>query len=388
MSRSQLLIGGILLLAIAAGAAWFFKNFERVTETVHTGYRGEARRNPWLAAERLLLRMGAEASAMRSLPELRTLPAAATLVLPARRHTLTQDLRQSVLAWVEDGGRLIVEAEPAGQPDPLLDALGVTRNAVKRPAGTADRCEADGPFEVVLPGRENGSLVRLSRRLRLDSPNADFAFDGGWGNALLLFQYGKGQVTVLNELDFASNPRIGMEEHARFLWELVSLAPGKIAVYFFNRPGKLSLGDWLRENAWAPLAGGAALLLLWLWYVAPRLGPIAPDPARSRRRLLDHLRASGRFLWSGGGAQRLLDAARDSCLRRITRVHPDFLGIPEADRPRRLAEILGWPEPRARQLLAPANAAKMMDFLQTIGLYQAVHEQLALRARAPSRKTR
>jgi hypothetical protein len=325
---------------------------------------------------------------MRSLPELRTLPASATLVLPARRQTLTRNLRQSVLAWLDNGGHLIVEAEPAGQPDPLLDALGVKRSAVRKPAGAGDRCEADGPFEIVLPGRETGSLVRLSRRLRLEAPDAEFSFDGGWGNALLQLRRGAGRVTVLNELDFASNPLIGTEQHARFLWELVSPAPGKTAVHFFNRPGKLSFGDWLRENAWAPLAGGAALLLLWLWYVAPRLGPIAPDPVRSRRRLLDHLRASGRFLWSSGGAQRLLDAARDSCLRRISRIHPDILGIPEADRPRRLAEILGWPEPRARQLLAPANAARMMDFLQSIGLYQAVHEQLALRARASSRKTR
>jgi hypothetical protein len=128
-------------------------------------------------------------------------------------------------------------------------------------------------------------------------------------------------------------------------------------------------------------------VLLWLWYVAPRLGPVAPDPVRGRRRLLDHLRASGRFLWSNGGAQRMLDAARESCLRRITRVYPDVLAIAEPERPQRVAEILGWPEERTRQLLAPAGPAKMMDFLQTIGLYQAVHEQLALNARASSRKT-
>lgn len=387
MSRVPLIIGGLLLIAVAAGAAWFLRNFEQVTETVHTGYRGEALRNPWLAAERLLVRMDAKASTLRSLPELRSLPATATLLLPARRHTLTQSLRDAILQWVGSGGHLIVEAEPAAQPDPLLDAMGVKRFAVKRPKDTGGRCEADEPFEIVLPGRETGSLVRLSRILRLEAPGADFSFDGGWGTALLQLRRDQGQVTVLNELDFASNSLIGTEQHAQFLWELVALPPGEVTVYFFNRPGKLSLGDWLLENAWAPLAGGALLLLLWLWYVAPRLGPIAPDPVRSRRRLLDHLRASGRFLWSRGGAQRMLDAARDSCLRRITRAHPDFLAISEPERPQRLAEILGWPEERTRQLLAPASAAKMMEFLHTIGLYQAVHEQLALKARASSRKS-
>ena len=387
MSRIQILTGGILLIAVAAGTAWFLRNFEQVTETVHTGYRGEALRNPWLAAERLLVRMDAKASTLRSLPELRSLPATATLLLPAR-HGLTRSLRDSILQWVGSGGHLIVEAEPTGQPDPLLDAIGVKRIAVKCPKDTGGGCEADELFEIALPGRETGSLVRLSRTPRLEAVDAEFSFDGGWGNALLQLRRGEGQVTVLNELDFASNPLIGTEQHARFLWELVSLPPGEVMVYFFNRPGKLSLADWLKENAWAPLAGGVALLLLWLWYVAPRFGPIAPDPVRSRRRLLDHLRASGRFLWSRGGAQRMLDAARDSCMRRITRAHPDLLAISELERPRRLAEILGWPEDRARQLLAPASATKMMDFLQTIGLYQAVHEQLALKARASPRKTR
>ncbi len=388
MSRLPLIIGGLLLIAIAAGTAWFLRNFEQVTETVHTGYRGEALRNPWLAAERLLVRMDAKASTLRALPELRSLPATATLLLPARRHTLTQSLRNSILQWVGSGGHLIVEAEPAGQPDPLLEAMGVKRIAVKRPKDTGGRCEADEPFEIVLPGRETGSLVRLSRTLRLEAPGADFSFDGGWGNALLQLRRGEGQVTVLNELDFASNPLIGTEQHARFLWELVAPPPGEVIVYFFNRPGKLSLAEWLMENAWVPLAGSAALLLLWLCYVAPRFGPIAPDPTRSRRRLLDHLRASGRFLWSSGGAQRMLDAARDSCLRRISRAHPDFLALSEPERPRRLAEILGWPEERTGQLLAPGSATKMMGFLQTIGLYQAMHEQLALKARASSRKTR
>jgi len=386
VSRTQGLIVLLLLIAVGSGTAWFLNNFEEVTENVHTGYRGEARINPWLAAQRLLARMGAQATTMRSVPELRNLAPSATLLLPARRHTLTSSLRQSVLDWVDRGGHLIVEAEPAALPDPLLDAIGVRRSAVKRPKDAA-RCESSEPFEIVLPGRETGSLVRLSRGMRLDAPDAEFAFDGGPGNSLLMLRRGEGEITVVNELDFASNAQIGNEQHARFLWDLVSAQSGDGQVYFFNRPGKLSLTGWLQENAWAPLAGAALLLLFWLWYVAPRMGPVAPDPERNRRRLLDHLRASGRFLWSNGGAQRMLDAAREACLRRIARAYPDVLAVTESERPQRLAEVLGWPEARTRQLLAPAVPAKMMDFLQTIGLYQAVHEQLALNARASSRKT-
>ncbi|HEY5930391.1 MAG TPA: DUF4350 domain-containing protein, partial [Burkholderiales bacterium] len=240
MSRTQGLIVLLLLIAVGSGTAWFLNNFEEVTENVHTGYRGEARVNPWLAAQRLLVRMGAQATTMRSVPELRNLAPSATLLLPARRNTLTSSLRQSLLDWVDRGGHLIVEAEPAALPDPLLDAIGVRRSAVKRPKDAA-RCESSAPFEIVLPGRETGSLVRLSRVMRLDAPDAEFAFDGGTGNSLLMLRRGDGEITAVNELDFASNAQIGNEQHARFLWDLVSAPSGDGQVYFFNRPGKLSL---------------------------------------------------------------------------------------------------------------------------------------------------
>jgi len=381
-SRQALILLAVLAFACAA-TAWFLANFERTTIPVRTGYRAEALGNPWLAAERLLQRMGAKASTVRAVAELGKLPSSGTLVLPAERYILTNELRQALLAWVDGGGYLIVQAEPASQPDPLLDALRIKRFPVRNPRGRNDAYE---PVEITLPGSESPSKVDLSRRLRLEAADPVYQFDDGTGNAVVLVEHGVGLVLALNELEFAANHEIGKQEHAQFLWEMMTMVPGDRPVFFFNVPTRLSLAAWLREHAWAPLLGAAALLAIGLWYAVPRFGPIAPDPARSRRRLLDHLRASGRYLWSNGGAQRMLDAARDASLRRIGRVYPDFLALPDADRAQRLAEILGWPEERARQILAPPSAAKMTDFLQAIHLYQAVQEQLALSARNSSRK--
>jgi hypothetical protein len=383
MSSRQVVILIAILAAIAAALAWFLANYERTTDTVRTGFKAEALANPWLAAERLVRRMGTQSATLRALADLPALPPSGTLLLPSERYALTQATRQALLHWVSGGGYLIVEAEPAEQPDPLLDALGIGRFAVGKPG---DRKSTQAPAEIRLPGSETVSLVKISRRLRLEAAAPEFEFDDGTGNALVLVGHEDGLVMVVNDLEFAANTGIGAHQHAQFLWQLVSLVPGDRAVHFFNVPARQSLWGWLKEHAWTALCGAAALLALWLWQATPRFGPIAPDPSRSRRRLLDHLRASGRYLWSIGGAQRMLDAARDACLRRIGRAHPDFLALSEAERPLRLAEILGWPEERARRLLAPPNASRMADFLQAIHLYQAVHEQLALIARTPSRK--
>ncbi len=388
VSARQVLIAALVLALAASGTLWFLAHFERVTDKVWVGFQGKARRDPWLAAQRLIERMGAQAAELHTPSDLRALPTAATLVLSKQRNTIAPPLRAAVLAWVERGGRLIVEAGEEREPDPLLDALGVKRRGI----APGERKRHDVYAEVVeiaLPGASAASKVKMRLRPSIESPAAVFRADGKTSTHLLILRRGRGQVTVLNDLAFASNLAIGGEEHAQFLWQLVAAGPAVPVVFFFHDPSKLSLPDWLRAHAWAALAGGAAALLLWLWRIAPRLGPVAPDPGRVRRRLLDHLRASGRFLWANGGAQRLIEAAREACLRRILRAHPDFSAVPEPQRAARLAEILGLPQERAARILVPPTPRRMTDFLHTISLYHFVHERLAYRqARLPSRKTR
>ncbi|MBI3528265.1 MAG: DUF4350 domain-containing protein [Betaproteobacteria bacterium] len=383
--RRNLLIG-LLLACLAAAAAWFISNFERRTESELVGFQGKARRDPWLAAERLLQRMGMNATAVRSLPELDSLPQSATLVLPKGRQSLSAQSRRSLLNWVSKGGRLIVEAEPAYQPDPLLDALGVRRKAAKE---TENRKHDDGDdtgrelVEIALPPELAPVNVLMKRNFDLQANGALARFGGREATAVLLLQHGRGNVLVLNELDAFSNQLIGTHDHAEFLWRIVQVDQGAPAVLFFSDPKKLSLLGWLRTNAWSAVAGVLLFLLLWLWSAAPRLGPIAPDPVRARRRLLDHLRASGRFLWAHGGSQLLVDAAREACLRRIARVHPDLIAAPgtehEAEREARLAELIGLDAEQSRMLFSQKAPTRMIEFLHTIRLYQTVHERLALR---------
>lgn len=382
VSARRILVALLLLTLIGAGAGWFLANFEPVAEKVWAGYRGKARRDPWLAAERLLERMDLRAAELRALPELRTLPPSALLVLPEARQTITPQLREGILAWVGRGGNLIIEAEEINQPDPLLDALGVRRSQVEIPQDDAiDEREDSGLeiIEIALPQGQPPVKVLMIKYLTLDSDAAVARFGGAHATAVLLLGHGRGRVVVVNDLDSVSNYLIGKHDHAEFLWRLARLDANTRDAYFFNNPQRLSLLDWLRANAWPALAGGALLLALWLWRVAPRFGPVAPDPERVRRRLLDHLRASGRFLWANGGARQLLEAAREACLRRVARAHPDLLAAPESERAPRLAGLLGLTAEQARVLLAPAAATRMIDFLQTVRLYQTVHERLSLR---------
>jgi hypothetical protein len=390
MTTRRLLVTGFVLICVAASCAWFIANFERRSENEWVGFHGKARRDPWLAAERLLQGMGGKAQSVRSLPELNSLPQTATLMLPKGRQSLNLQSRRSLLNWVNRGGRLIIEAEPVYQPDPLLDAFGVRRKIVKIAQGAKkDAADYSGRdvVEIGLPPELEPVRVLMNRKIDLQANSALARFGDGHATAVLLLQYGRGHVLALNELDVFSNPMIGQHDHAEFLWRIVQVDGVAPNVFFFSDPKKLSLFEWLGTNAWPAVAGGALFLILWLWSAAPRLGPIAPDPERARRRLLDHLRASGRFLWTHGGSQLLIDAAREACLRRIARVHPDLIASPEPERSVRLEELLGLDAEQSRQLFSQKAPGRMIDFLQAIRLYQTVHERLA-RGRAPTQNTK
>jgi hypothetical protein len=372
---SRTLLGWLALLGAGVlGLVWFLSNYERVTDKEWVGPSGEARRNQYLAAERLLARMGVPARHVKTIPELKALPVNGALVLPDRRDALTPDARERLLAWVEAGGHLIVEDENHNVPDPVLDALGVRRKPAKPPAKQV-------PIEATLPHAPAPMKVEMHSLQTLDAPQAKVRVEGKHATHLVHFERGRGRVTVLNDLEFMRNRSIGRHDHAEFLWQIVRFQPDAPAVFVFDNPQKLSLARWLAENAWAVLAAGGLLLATWLWRVASRFGPVAPDPEPARRRLLDHLRASGRFQWARGGGAALVEAAREAALRRVARAYPDFAGLTRAEQEARLVELFGIRPDDARTVTAPAAPRTPGELMLAVGVYQHIQERLARRAK-------
>jgi hypothetical protein len=400
VTRREILVLILIASLGVTAVVWFRANFEPETKKVKVGFRGEARRNPWLAAEHLLDRMHHPASDVREYDRLRKLQPDSILVLPQGRQTLSKSLRAHIVDWVKSGGFLIVEAEYPTIADPLIEEFGVKRveDAHNREAdqhhhGAGGSLRKNGEIDVnandinrdsldltvvKFPGSALTSLVWMEADFSLVSERAWFRAGTDYSANLIMLSEGDGIVAVLNDLDFATNREIADLDHAQFVVELARFARRSGPVIFFNNPGRPSLLKWLRAHAWAPISAAALALLLWLWKSIPRFGPVAPDPERARRRLLDHLRASGRFLWSRGQGGRLLEVSREACLRKISRALPDFETAAASTQASRLMRMFGISSEQVQQILSPQAPGKMLHFMQTIHLYQSIHARLAL----------
>jgi hypothetical protein len=343
---------------VATGVIWFLSAYERVPARQWVGPSGEARRNLYLAAERFAVRMGLATRELRFLPELDTLEPDSVLILPSRRQALDRRRMRDIVAWVEDGGHLIAEAELLGVADPLFELLGVQRTAAPPPAK---------PVVIELPGGRR-LTVSIFSGMTLQAEGSEAA-------RYLSFAHGEGMVSALAGLQFARNPVIGSEDNAAFLWHLLSLREAaELQVYL--RPERLSLWAFLRQHATPVLVGAAALLALWIWRIAPRFGPVRPDAPPARRRLLDHLRASGRFYWAQGLRGRLVSAARDAALRALTRAQPDFALAGETERTARVAALARISMEEARRFLAAGDSLPGADFIRIMHAAQRIHSAL------------
>jgi len=339
-SRRVVWIGvATVALAVVIGA-WFLANFDRETYEARTPPERAARRDPWLATERLLARMGWQVDAAQEAAALYTLPAGGALLLSnEREYHLTPTRAAALLEWVENGGYLIADASGVAASDPILHAFDVRLRPPRQvrerePADDEARARRPRGTQPEEPRYRAVGIPGYGRVLRMRAVDWAALYAGqrapAWrtpgrtdraGNAsdeILEFTHGRGHVTLIDGLWRFSGPTaLDTEDHAEILVALLATHHVQGAVRILTRLDTPSLFEWLRDNAAAALASAALLVAFWLWRIVPRFGVVRAPPAPERRSLVEHLRAIGRFLWREHAGAVMLDAARANVRRRL-----------------------------------------------------------------------
>ena len=361
---------------VALGVYGFLQLFEQRTFEFEVGFQGEAAANRYLAAQRLLERMGVEVRSLK-LGELAALPPrTGTLILPTERMTLSRERARRLLRWVDQGGHLIVVTwslwdEEDRRDDPLLDPLGFRQYAQLEDVESVLALAA-------VPGRAQPLAVMHDPRFRFEDSEgrATWSIEDANGTHLLQTRVLRGTLTALTDDFFLTNYTIAEHDHAELVYRLARTdgRTGPVWIVFVEEwPDPWQL---LWENGWAVVVALALLVCAWIWMRSRRFGPLLPDPPRDRRSLMEHIEASGRFHWKHAGARMLADASREALMERVRLRHPGWLELSPAELAKRLEQTADVPLWRINRALTFRPKLEREHFAQDIATMEQITRAL------------
>lgn len=385
---------------------------------------------PMLAATRLLERRGYRVDVYPLLGDanLDALPDG-TLILADNNGQMSEAQARQLLAWVRRGNTLVAQPRWSGvddndderpaagakrkfrlkrldEEDPLGAHVGVTmafadtmrdscdtglappgKRQAARPAAADGEEEDDDDDDgreyegetqftcVAAPGGRYPLVLETSDEV-LSSLHATRAALWSDPDAVAVRAYAEGSGTlVMVSNNFFDNAHLPRYDHAELLLTLAALQPrakhAMIVQDINATPWYLAL--W-RSGAMA-LSALAVLLVLLLWraMIGGRFGPPLPEPAGARRALLEHIEASGNWLWKvPGGRALLLGAARRETLALLARRAPELRQLEGNALCARLARLHGIDETALQEALHADASAQPAVFTRQIRTLQQV----------------
>jgi len=378
LSRQSLLTGLLATVIVVALGAWLATHFEVTSRKVYQGFVGEARRNPYLAAEYFLRRMGLDARTLESPRELNRLPSPeATIIIPTERFTLGKERAEALLDWARQGGHLIVRVRRpirwnTDPEDPLLDLLKI--------GGTDlgwDDVEAQTTTVIDREDRDDLMEVDFYEPYVLDTDIADplWQVDDPYGTRLIQVALGHGRLTVLSNIDFWSNDSIDDYSHARLLYILAATQGGG-EVLILRSDDLPPIWQWVWDRMPALVIATVLLLLAWLARATRRFGPLLPAAAPPRRKLLEHVEASGHYLWRTGCRSELVEASREALLRRLRLAQPHLAGLRPKELSVRLADLTGLGARAIEQALIGPDTSGREQVMRRIQILEILRKRL------------
>lgn len=432
----KLLLAGGVLIALTWLGTYVAGQMQPYQQTIKHGPAPEVDANPYLAAEHFLRQQKISAQHADGLDVLNTLQAnGQTLMLLSERHNMTPRQARKALDWAAKGGHLVFVAESiwdedAGKSDDLLlDSLGIQQHlseeldeaedadsgeqesaedessdeAEAEDAQTADDEQAveadehldDETADEPEADAETGDEDRYPylTKLYLENEQApayvDFDTDfhlydaknraHAWANSdqathMLQLYHGDGLVTVLTDAWIWRNDSIADYDNAWLLWYL-SQDSNVTLVYNAERD---DLFSQLLKHYPIALACLALLIILLLWHVGLRHGPLQAPVSHARRQLEEHLRGSADFLLRRSGQQSLLQSLQRDILRRARHRHPGFERLGVAEQWQVLGRLTRLPTSAIGQAMRPAPDKRVSaaDFTRQVTNLQTLRNAL------------
>ncbi len=353
-----LLLIGLCVIFIVLGAKWFNNNFDYKDVEKHNGYSATAKRNKFLAAEYYLRELGhdveSDSNRARLLEEQLNYQ---TILINNYGPKLSQTHFKKLKTWIENGGHLIFtvnefqyvadENEEDNYTDhgfrhnQLLEEYGIQARYTNFSKDLSYPTD-NKPTSYALNTNTNVNIYFQPDRQLIDSYDiASYSLSSRFGAHLLQFDIEKGKLTVLSDNMFLSNEHIGEHDHAflmSYLNKEISSTGQKILLLFNNQSDSIFSLIW--KNGKQACIAFIALLILFLWSLRNRFGPILPNNSYSNRSIIEHLNAIGKFSWRQDHAIHLLNHSRIACENSLLKRYPTLKQMSTQERLEHISNIL------------------------------------------------
>lgn len=378
----------IALLAVIGTVCYL--NFEWVEEQIELGLSAEAMQEPFLAVQRLAKANKQTLAFSTEYPRLFSeqtqssiLPAKnGALILAHSDQLLNMRQAKAIVAWVEQGGHLIlaVDAASVRQPrdihDPLWQRLAIgvqdplpveADQDVETPASEADvKTQHSAPedsleesddkppskaeleqIKLELHGTKiitsEGEMfyANLEKSYRILIPQAqplDLQAGDERGITFAQFALKKGKVSVLTDVDIWNNLQLRSAHNAYFYTWLTQ--PNEAILLMYSNRAE----SWLiRLAQWSPMLMVCILfwLLFFVWRQAVRFGPAYSVDASQQHFFDQHIEAAGDYYWKNAQSATLLQPLQQEVLELANRRWPRFSQFDKAEQVARLHQHSG-----------------------------------------------
>jgi len=384
--RSAWLLGGLIVTLLAALSVYLYVKARPYQEVIDHGPSPQAQANPYLAAEMFLREHGLNVSHAETLAVLPDIdPRRHTLLLFGERSRMTPRQVDQVLNWARAGGRIVFVAEALWDKqtkqsdDLLLDRVqlhqSLSKDLKEPPADLAD-----DPYpnltKLYLEDEDAPAYAGFDTAFHLDDPKN---LAQAWANSaktthMMQLPYGVGSITVVTDAELWKTPAIAKYDNAWLLWYL-SADTDITLIYSTAHDGLLTLLWRYFPQAIVALL---ALIVLGLWHVAVRQGPLQAPAPSGRRQLQEHLRTSADFILRHNGQHTLLQALQQDVLRRARRRYPGFDQLNVAEQWLVLSRLTRQPTRAISQALSPVPKQRMSsaDFSRQVAHLQTLRNTL------------
>jgi hypothetical protein len=278
------------------------------------------------------------------------------IVLTDSEVAISQALSKAILAWVEQGGYLVIATTSSGsdaglRANRLLSELGIGVQWLE--TNDDNKFETEdylSPTEIDTDS-ENPIMVNLEKSYRITLPaNQEVYYHAGdeLGYTFVQIERGQGLITLMTEVEIWNNHQISEFDNVVLLTGMLS---GIDTLYMMVPKERQHWFALLFSFAPYFLGIGGILLFTFLWRKAVRFGPTYHLPGKEHVVFSQHIEAAGQYYWTHQQQYVLLDSVRAVILQALIRRWPTVALSDLEKQIHLLSELSGWQTETIKELV-------------------------------------